>query len=215
MTAARHAVWGERVPPSATALLGACGALMVAVAGPSLSSPDATTEVAPASATPRAVPPPSVPAPPSVAVAPSVAAPPSVAVVTTPAAPSVAAATDDAGVMCPPRVMVHFGRSEVMPPRSAYDALRDVARRAAEGGRAVMVEGHADEWGGSDEANLRTSQARARAVAAVLTRAGAPRVRTRAFGAWDPSDAPDLTLNRRVVVRLEGACEGPWTEVGP
>ena len=95
-------------------------------------------------------------------------------------------------------------------------ALATMARWAVTHPDAVlMIEGHADAEG-SDDANLRMSHSRARIVGWILTRDGVPaeRLRKRAFGAWQPSGT-DEAHDRRVIVRVDGACAGPLVEVEP
>lgn len=197
MSAARHAVAGERAPIALVAALAVCGSLSSAYTAHALAPVDAPRPR-------RATPVPAAPVTVSpVTVSPVTAAPAS-------AVPSVAAE-------CPPRLSLWFAHSHLTLSPSVYAPLREMAARAtAHPDVVLLVEGHADARG-SELQNLRISQARARAIAAVLMHDGVPRARikTRAYGSWLPGDSPDDAHNRRVVVRVEGACDGPWTEVSP
>ncbi len=195
---AQHVVAGERAPTAVVATLVALSLSLTAL------SSHAWTTRAPGKTAHRIVAPIARDEP----IAPSVTPPNDGAVMRFEAR---------AVVECAPRVSVRFDRSNPLPPDSAYTPLRTMAAWARTHAESTLVvEGHADGWG-SDEANLRMSQARARAVAAVLLRAGVERgrVQTRAFGAWLPSDVDDEAHNRRVVVRVANVCGGDWVEVEP
>ena len=207
MSTARFEVPGERTALPLTTLQGASGVTLLAASTTALSADDARSgEPAPVTARAPAVTLASSPAP----------------AVTAPASPSTvsqAAAAVDAGSVdrnCPPRLALRFAPSDTRPSPAAMTALATMARWAVTHPDAVlMIEGHADAEG-SDDANLRMSHSRARIVGWILTRDGVPaeRLRKRAFGAWQPSGT-DEAHDRRVIVRVDGACAGPLVEVEP
>ena len=111
-----------------------------------------------------------------------------------------------------PDVLFEFGRSELTPP--AYrkvSTIADVLNSPGVSWRSVSIEGHTDSIG-TEEANLRLSERRARAVADALAgqRVASGRLSTHGFGeaypiaanvSGDGSDDPQgRALNRRVEV---------------
>jgi outer membrane protein OmpA-like peptidoglycan-associated protein len=122
---------------------------------------------------------------------------------------------DDTVLTVPEQVLFDFGHAELRP--DAGQVLDDLAQVIDSVPDApVQVNGHTDSIG-SDAANQRLSEQRARAVADHLTGAGvdAARVQAHGFGETRPvapnadsdgSDNPEgRAANRRVEIVLEGA----------
>jgi outer membrane protein OmpA-like peptidoglycan-associated protein len=118
-------------------------------------------------------------------------------------------------IYLPTVYLFEFGKSEV--DAGALTQLRDIAALLVEpmlAGRRVIVEGHADGVG-SRRVNQSLSEARARAVIAVLESGGVARtrLRSRAYGKDRPlepntladgADNPDgRARNRRVALVIE------------
>jgi outer membrane protein OmpA-like peptidoglycan-associated protein len=195
----------RRSSPIRVGLLAALAAASLAACAPKTSPPPAPIPV-------------NVPAPPGRAVSGPQATPLSNPdLVKVFASRGLEAREEGAGVVLylPTVYLFAFGRSEVDAP--AHTQLKEIAALLAEpmlAGRKVTVEGHADGVG-SRQYNLALSEARARAVIAVLEAGGVgrDRLQSRAYGkdrplepnrTADGDDNPDgRARNRRVALVIE------------
>jgi peptidoglycan-associated lipoprotein len=112
-----------------------------------------------------------------------------------------------------PRV-VRFGQNQAVVPLRQKDLVNRVARiLRANGSLRVVLRGHTDNIG-SSAYNIALGERRARAVAALLQRAGVPqsRIEVESVGDQEPAvqgqRAHARALNRRVEIRYH-ATDGP------
>lgn len=130
-----------------------------------------------------------------------------------------AAASSNAAAPTPPTcepLVVLFVSGAQAPPPSATHAIGALGAWLVEHpSRAVVIDGHADSQG-SEHANLELSRKRAAAVAQLLVAKGVVRDRMtwRGFGAFSPveGESDDADTNRRVVVRIRGAGDCPFSK---